>query len=288
MTVVVRLRGGLGNQMFQYVAGLSLAHKNNCKLMLDQTLCLTDPRRPYSLDQWGIKAVGLNPFLIKSRLCFIEVNKFLGNLLPLSKCLGTTYFEKGFGYDSGLYEQKGLTFISGYWQSCRYFKNIEVHLRHSFSFSNESFTGKSTLLSALSEKNSIAVHVRRGDYVSHAEANVKHGVQSLAYYRKAIAIAQAAGGNKVFYFSDDPQWVKERLMRYCHGVVVSGNDSMSDAQEMWLMSRANHHVIANSTFSWWAAWLGKKEGQCVVVPKQWFAHSDEDLTDLICSEWKRV
>jgi hypothetical protein len=178
-------------------------------------------------------------------------------------------------------------YMEGYWQSEKYFKSVAELIRSEFTFA--------TALNAINEKyaaqiavsNSISLHVRRGDYASNPRTLAIHGLLPLDYYHRAVDfISQRVPDPTFFIFSDDMNWVREnlRIPHPCHFVTCnSAGDSYND---MRLMSMCRHHVIANSSFSWWGAWLNPSEDKIVIAPKRWF--TERDSSELIPNDWVRL
>ena len=144
-------------------------------------------------------------------------------------------------------------------------------------------------LRTIEEEQSVAIHLRRGDYVHDPVINAYHGVCGPDYYRTAVREVQRRVPEvRWFLFTDEPDWVAEHLDLGVPFELVSGNVIADTAQELWLMSRCRHQVIANSSFSWWAAWLGEQKGKVVVAPRRWFVDPTVDTGDLIPEGWIRI
>lgn len=277
--VTVFLRGGLGNQMFQYAAGLNLAKKNNTDLLLD-TVSLRDrfPRRKFTYRDYD-----LGIFIIKPTFTFLSE---LANALPIPgvwlglDLLGTNV-RRAFGlqalvkrsddlFDPRVLETRGNIFLYGRWQNEHYFKDIEQEVRSAFTF-REPLQGEARLLAQEIEKtNSISLHVRRGDYATFA--SVYTGETNLAYYETAVNYLTGRIEKPHFFvFSDDIDWCKENIKLAAPVTYVKKEIAGPRAAfHLDLMSRCKHHIIANSTFSWWGAWLDSRMEKIVIAPKQWY------------------
>ncbi len=188
-------------------------------------------------------------------------------------------------YWSGIDDVPNDCYLSGYWQSEKYFKDVAEIIRTDFSFSIPPNQLNTIVADNISNCNAVSVHVRRGDYVSDAKTYANHGVCSIDYYRSAInLIAVHINAPEFFIFSDDMEWAKSHLrMDFpCHYIDHNrGSDSFND---MRLMSLCQHHIIANSSFSWWAAWLNSNSDKIVIAPNKWFAHAATP-TDLLPQSW---
>ena len=286
--IISRLIGGLGNQMFQYAAGRSLAVANNCELKLDisgfENYTL---HNGYELDVFNIKA-GIANSKEVSRLVSTQsrLMRFIYKKLRLKR--NTHLLENGFAFNSNFFDVKPPIYIDGYWQSYKYFESIEPQLRQEFSLKSPLSELNLKISKKISSVNAVSVHVRRGDYVSNKQTNSVHGVCSLDYYRAAIQSIIGRVENPVFFiFSDDIAWVKDNLAISSGAVYVDHNSGRQSYNDMYLMSLCQHHIIANSSFSWWGAWLGSNPNKIVISPKQWFIN-DTITDDLIPKSWVRL
>jgi hypothetical protein len=172
--------------------------------------------------------------------------------------------------------------ISGYWQSEKYFKPFESYIRHLFEPSDEVVSLlKSKYSDIITSDNTCSIHVRRGDYLSHPN---HHPAVSLTYCMKAVR--QFPKDTKFIVFSDDQKWCKENFM----GEMFLFPEPQEDIYDFFLMSMCKNNIIANSSFSWWAAWLNKNPDKKIIAPSKWFgdAYSHYDLSDLIPSEWIKI
>ncbi|WP_165020339.1 alpha-1,2-fucosyltransferase [Dysgonomonas sp. ZJ279] len=279
--VTVILSGGLGNQMFQYAAAKGLAKRLNTSVAIDLYALekkTQTTNRLYALDIFNIDEKITSS--LKTKL-FVKARPFIQKHYPFFQKLG--FFSDRWAI---LYEPKfetlgGNIFMSGYFQSERYFKETEEDIRRDFTF-RYPLDGKNLELSEeIKNTNSVAVHIRRGDYVTDKSAVNNFVTCDKGYYEKAIEIIRTKVVNPVFYiFSEDFDWVKENLsfgdapIHYVRG--NSGNKSYIDLQ---LMSLCKHNIIANSTFSWWAAWLNNNSDKIVIAPDKWYA--DENKNELL-------
>lgn len=285
--IIVNLKGGLGNQMFQYALGRNLAKKNNDQLKL-YTGGLTranevgDIYRPFSLEKFNIqKDISSKeetrklkyPYGILSKLWrFISLQ-----VLKINKTI----------WNPKVMDKTGDIFLDGYWQSPRYFSEIRPTLLKEFSLKNPLSTSGQKYLSDIQNTESVAVHIRRGDYANNPQVLREFGVCSPNYYEKAVAKIQEAHANAQFFiFSDDIDWVKNNL-KISASVTYVEDPSLSDADELYLMSQAKHNIIANSSFSWWSAWLNDNDQKIVVAPDPWFEKTIYDK-NLIPASWIKI
>lgn len=281
--VLARLVGGMGNQMFIYATAFGLAKRLNAELALDTGALQSDAMRHYELHNFGIMA----PQWRVPKY----VDKLLGRLFSFSKKVGFgkedwTYVACPKAYSSCLENVSGNVYLTGYWQCAKYFAGYEEDLRNVL----KPVPALSSELQAwelrFKEQSTVFVHLRRGDYTTPGNLQ-RHGVLSLEYYDNARLKMEKNGIHAQYaIFSDDPEEAK-RLFRHWDNVIFPPQSS--PIVHMYLMSRCEHAIIANSSFSWWAAWLGKTERQCVVAPKQWFATGVEPpfaVSDLYLPDWE--
>jgi hypothetical protein len=179
-------------------------------------------------------------------------------------------------------------YLKGNWQSPKYFADIAEIIRNEFTLKKR-LTEKSLRLAELIDSNeSVSIHVRRGDYAQTSNGLQHHGVCGEDYYCRCVDhIRQGVKHPQFFIFSDDPSWAADNF-GHLEGSVFVDNDSHDACQDLWLMSHCKHNIIANSTFSWWGAWLNRHEGKIVLAPKQWFAEEVQfsmRTEDLFPSEW---
>ena len=283
--VKVFLRGGLGNQMFQYALGLSLAQKNNTELVLD-TVFLNDrfPRkqftyRTYDLDIFDIKPKFTLLSKISARvpipglwlgldLCSIKFFNFL-NIEKIIK------EKRDHIFDPGIMENKGDIILWGRWQNEEYFRNATQALRNSFSF-RHSFEGDAEeIAKQISSSQSISLHIRRGDFGSLESVVSLMGKTNINYYAKAVEyISQKISSPHFFIFSDDIEWCKQNIKFDFPVVYVPASVAGPKASfHLQLMSLCKHNIIANSTFSWWGAWLNQNPDKIIIAPQKWYNNS---------------
>ena len=178
----------------------------------------------------------------------------------------------------------------GFWQSEKYFIDKEKEIRADLTL-KDAVGPKAQEVSAKikNAKNSISLHVRRGDYVSDAKTNEHHGTCGPEYYVQALEYITSEIGKDiiVFIFSDDIEWVKDNMPMSYPAVYVSSLD-IPDYEELMLMSQCHHHIIANSSFSWWGAWLNPRPDKIVIAPKQWIRKMQWRHKDTVPKSWIRL
>lgn len=292
--IIVKLMGGLGNQMFQYAAGRNLACRLETSLKLDTSFLESvqagsTPRR-YELDCFNITAerAGLDDVVavLGKKRFYSEVRNKIGKRLGLRWVQPHFYRETHYHYDEYFECLPDNTFLVGYWHSERYFAPISDLLAREFTY-REPLTGRNLETAGLIERtNAVAVHVRRGDYVTDLKTNQFHGVCNLDYYRVAVAeMAGRARDPHFFVFSDEHAWVKDNL-RFDHPTTfVDCNGSDRGYEDLRLMSLCRNNIIANSSFSWWGAWLNRNPAKIVIAPRKWFNSPGYNTSDLIPAKW---
>ncbi|RMF48323.1 MAG: alpha-1,2-fucosyltransferase [Deltaproteobacteria bacterium] len=292
--IFVRLMGGLGNQMFQYAAGRRMSLARQTELVLDDRALLDpaagDTPRKYELGAFGVKA-RLVTEDERAQLALFEtgpLGRIRGRLFSL--VAGRARIERVVQEHGGLTASEFLeipdhSLLSGYWQSETYFADIGAVLAGDFSLRQPLSAEGKELHRQIQDSEAVALHVRRGDYVTNPRARACHGLLPPAYYRRAIArIAEYQPNARVFVFSDDPHWCRNELDLSLPAVHVPARD-VSPAEDLWLMSRCRHAVLANSSFSWWGAWLQRNPDGLVIAPSRWFADARRDASRLYCPNW---
>ena len=281
--IVVKLMGGLGNQMFQYAIGRKLAILNCTKLKLDLSFInsrnddLSYTIRDFELGVFDIKASHTNNFFKKNY--FSRMQRALKKFKYISEPSAT--------FHPQILQESGNLYIDGFWQSELYFKDIRDTLIKDFCFPEDGIPKNHELAHIIRNTNAVSVHIRRGDYISNSDAYAYHGVCSMDYYQKAIKLAATWVAHPVFYiFSDDINWVKSQLpIKFTH-VYIDHNTDKNSYKDLQLMSLCQNHIIANSSFSWWGAWLNQNPGKKVIAPRQWFLKNSPE--DILPQNWLRI
>lgn len=286
--------GGIGNQLFQYATGRALALKHNTELKLDLSLLNADPKNVYTkreleLPVFNIKAQIAN----EKELKLFEKKSTLKKIIfKLFQNFFSNYFianQDGFEFNKAVLSYPNNTYLNGYWQTEKYFSDIREVLLKELVVKKEMNTECILMKEQILSSNSVSLHIRRGDYVSDKSASEFHGTLPLEYYFKAISYLNQKHLNlKVFIFSDDMNWVKAHLKLENECVYVDFNTGENSVFDMYLMSICNHNIIANSSFSWWGAWLNQNLNKTVIAPVFWFADKSLNTKDLIPSSWIKL
>jgi hypothetical protein len=288
--IITKLIGGIGNQMFQYAAGKSLAEHHGVELKLDINDFIFYSNRWYSLNHFNITSQIANydeivKFTGKSKSKKLMIlRERVGRLLPLQR--RKIYYEHHFHYDKEFFRLPPDIYLNGYWQSEKYFKIIEQLILNEFSFRENNEGQNKELAGQILDCNSVSIHIRRGDYVSNKLTNIMHGICGIDYYLNAIKyISKHIEGPNFFVFSDEPDWAKENLRTFFPMTFINHNYGQNDFEDMRLLSLCKHHIIANSPFSWWGAWLCRNENKIIIAPKKWFNEYKADTKDLYPDNW---
>lgn len=272
--ITVNIKGGLGNQMFQYACGRALSLKNLDPLSLVRTEYKADINRSFSLTNFNIKAeisLGKNaPWLSKWKERLKQ--KITGNFHV--------------GFDPKILNSTGSVYLDGYFQSESYFKDYESSIRQDFT-PKEAWSGNKAVLAEIirNDRQAVSLHVRRGDYLTHPDFG---GIVTKEYYEQAVEYMKREVPLAHFYvFSDDIAWCQKELALADDTTFVS-NPELKDFEEMLLMSYCQHHIIANSSFSWWGAWLNPSSDKIVIAPSRWSNLHENWYQDIIPATWKRM
>ena len=193
--------------------------------------------------------------------------------------------EPHFHYWPGIKNISSDCYLRGYWQSEQYFQDVVPVIRSDFTFKKPLKGKNAELARQIMKVNAVSLHVRRGDYVSDPKTRVTLKLCSLDYYRSAIQfISDRVKEPYFFIFSDDISWVRNHLKVNFACSYVDNNHGAESYNDIHLMSLCRHHVIANSSFSWWGAWLNSYQDKIVVAPKKWF-NNDNNTQDLFPAGW---
>jgi hypothetical protein len=292
--IIVKLIGGLGNQLFQYAAGRYLSHVHQTDLLLDTSFLNINPDGAYTkrnlelgvfnIDLKIATEADIKKFRIKQSN---KISREFQRTLPI---LYTNLYaaESGVLYQKQFLNFPKNTYLDGFWQCEKYFKSIESVLVNELKPRIPLNEANKYWLTKIQSCESVSIHVRRGDYVSDKTAQSHHGVCSLDYYSQAVELIQKTHKLiEVFVFSDDLDWCKQNL-KFTNTHFVDANQTENFHLDMVLMSHCKHNIIANSSFSWWGAWLNRNKQKIVIAPKQWFSNQSINIQDLIPEQWIKM
>jgi len=289
--ILVELKGGLGNQLFQYAAGLALSEFHKVPLKVDiANLKLPDETigtyRKYVLSNLQIPPVIANE---------VEINSFKGNVakkiyrfLPIQ--FKSIFKEKYFHFNPSFWKTKKTVYLKGNFQSDKYFNDFCESIIEKISFDGtQHSTVSKMVLEKISNSESLSIHIRRGDYVSNKIANDVLGTLPIEYYQQAYQLLSSKTSIKrSFVFSDDIKWAKQNLHFVKEVSFVETDDVNRDIEDFYLMQHCKHNIIANSSFSWWAAYLNPNPNKIVIAPERWFNKAPLNTKDLYPNTWLKV
>ena len=293
--MIVRLIGGLGNQLFQYAAARKLSIIKKTGLKLDISAFEQYKLHSYSLAPFNIREVFAHPDEV-AKLRGTNKKGLCGSFWNLSQKMRPYHARSTFAeshlrpYDPNILRAPSNVYLDGYWQSQLYFQGIEDIIREEFTIKVQPDERNRQLAAQVaSDEDSVSIHVRRRDFVTNYETNRVHGFCDIDYYETSVDfMLQHVKEPHFFIFSDDPQWAIQNLRFASLSTYVTHNGPTKNYEDLRLMSACKHNIIANSSFSWWGAWLNRNQDKIVVAPRKWFRDSRLNTKDLIPSDWLRV
>lgn len=292
--VISHLTGGLGNQLFQYAAAKSLSLHHGVKLYLDISSFsrekLPELELPRNFELYAFRGI-TEPIIDKKQVDDIfplsKEKTLLQKILPRYR--RDVYKQPYFHFDRNFFRSKKQVYLKGGWQSEKHFSQYKDIINSSFQLKDELIERVRQKAGEMSSYPSVGVHIRRGDYLSNKIILDSHGVMSAEYYANGFKVLEKKIGNfDVYYFTDDPEWVRKKLIPLRNGEIVSHEISKTHFEDFYLLSRCQHTIIANSTFSWWAAWLNPNPEKIIVGPKNWFDKWPKDTYDILPSNWYSI
>jgi hypothetical protein len=275
--------GGLGNQLFQYSAGRALSLRHGVDL------CLiwkggSNKSRALSMMHFNLNCKILSSASFMKRINFDVVKSYIKHGSPV------IFREATLGFNNQFTSLGPNICLNGYWQSEKFFTPIEDTIRQDLKILTPPSVQNQLLLEKIRSKDSIALHIRRGDYVTNPSAFAVHGTCNISYYKNAMQyITDKLQKQPVFYiFSDDIPWAMANLKNDHKMIFVNHNNDIQNYEDLRLMSYCKHNIIANSSFSWWGAWLNKNPNKIVVAPQKWYADHDTKNPDILPSNWVKL
>ena len=293
--IIVKLIGGLGNQMFQYAAAKRLAEKHSTIVKLDISAF-----EKYKLHRYSLHCFQASEYLAtqaevaeikgKSKRILNQISIKLRSKFDFKepKMCGLIT-ENYFHFNPEILNTQNNVFLDGYWQSEKYFSDITDILRREFVVKYQQEVQSQKFADLIQNTNSVSLHVRRADYIQNTLTNKIHGTCDQNYYNRCVGyLANQTTKPHFFVFSDEPQWAKDNL-RFDHPVtIVDCNDASRNYEDLRLMSMCKHNIIANSSFSWWGGWLNTNPYKLVIAPKKWFNDETRNTEDLVPSHWIKM
>lgn len=283
--IILYLNDGLGNQMFQFALYRKLQASGKEICIYDLDLRRKDALHNglelvhvFNLHYNTISQKDFRRYDTRNFMNHVARKLFYERKYP-------TYEEKNLSYKPEVFLLDNIC-LKGYWQSEKYFQGIETQVRKDFTFPQITDEKNCKLLEMIQQTPSVAVHVRRGDYLNSKYKTVFGNVCTESYYQKALQyISERLGYVKPFIFSNDIEWCK-KFFTTPGTVFVEGNTGINSYKDMYLMSQCKHQIIANSSFSWWAAWLNSYKDKIVLSPSHWL--NKTQTQDIICKDWIKI
>lgn len=291
--IIVKLKGGLGNQLFQYAAAKNLAIINQTKLLIDSSSGFSND--PYK------RSFALLNFCIKSEIASLdEINNFLGksNIIRYFRIFFSYLFsfnnlqyihERFYHYDEKVanIKSKKNIYLEGYFQSEKYFIKNYNEVLSEFEFKQEASDINLKYLLQIKDCESVSLHVRTYDDAKINSAIKIYGNPSIDYYEKAVEYIKSKIKDPVFFiFSDNIDWAKNNIViNHAKVEYISHNDIENGHEDLRLMKACKHNIIANSSFSWWGAWLNKNKSKIVIAPQKWVQSDHIDFKDVVPKNW---
>ena len=292
--ILVNLFGGLGNQMFQYAFGDTINHETGIEVKYTiDTFRYYESKRSFLLND-----VFNLDLPIANTKDVIECIGWKRQHPLIRRLLATNKFPKlrasNFFVDCDITSSELLykytsnnSYYYGHWCSEKYFKNNRERILDRFVFCNGMDQVTRLIVDEIMKKESIAVHVRRGDYLTSKKHSKLYNIIEKNYYLEAIEwMRNRVPEAKIFVFSDDIDWANTHIVQAVDNAKLVSNKMNADYIDMQLISLCSHQIISNSTFSWWAAWLNKNKNKKVIAPNKWYLHSENNIDDLIPNSWK--
>jgi hypothetical protein len=302
LTAIVKLTPGLGNQLFEYAVGRSVALHHGTTLKLDRTHLLEDQ---YQLSHFSIQEHFATPSEITALTGEGKrgVNKLIFDFrqrnrpyFRRSHFVEPNYFDRAFGrhaiehrltYDSNILRTPKDVYLEGYFPTEKYFKPISDLIRREFKLRNRLGTRNQDIAKSIQQTESVSVHVRRSDYL-YPINSFTLGNLTMAYYEKCVQMVDDRLKSPHFFiFSDDPEWVT-RNFDLGHPTTIVSNKESRNYEDLALISSCKHNIVSNSTFSWWGAWLNQNPAKLVLAPDPWYASSIIKSSDIVPDDWIRV
>lgn len=294
--IIIKISGGLGNQLFQYALAKSLENIRKLEVKIDVSnfkIISGVTKRDFCLDKFNItlkiaEATDFKKINVPYPLSNNKITKIIFKVLEFfrTKSKKKILVEHDLNYKKSIFNTIDNRYICGSWTSPKYFYNVKNDLikeiKPNFKISSDL---EENLIQIIKE-NSVSIHIRRGDYIKYQH---KFNILPLDYYKKAIEIIKDKIKDPVFFiFSDDINYVKENFEHFFNkNVVYVSDNKFNDYEEFWLMKSCKNNIIANSTFSWWAAWLNENPDKIIIAPSK-YRSDNKSMDDLIPDGWIKI
>lgn len=287
--IISRIDGGLGNQMFQYAFGAYVASHANTKLWIDTSSYADKPNHGFLLDKFNIQSPVAGVEQLRELPAKYRNNQAPEGILDRLRLRKLRRVKEAkFGFNPKFLRTSKNSYLVGYWQSEKYFPGMRDQLLREFSLKDSLTEESRRVAEKIETANSVSLHVRRGDYLTNSAAAEIYENLPIEYYRHAVQqIAQRETDLQGFVFSNDIDWCKEKLKLDIPVHYVDHTTADTAYEDMQLMQLASHNVIANSTFSWWSAWLNQN-ARTIISPAHWFRPGQLDDTNIIPVTWQTL
>lgn len=283
--IIIEISGGLGNQMFQYALGqkfVSMGKEVKYDLSFYNESVQT--LRKFELDIFHVDCPVATEYELRK---MGRGQNFFDRIIQKFSADNNKVYEENLdmGYQPNIFALDDI-YLSGYWQSEKYFKDITEQILSIYRMPEKMNGTSKEILLKIKKENSVSIHIRRGDYLSEENSRIYGGICTKYYYEKAVKYMRENLSNPQFYiFSNDSEWAgsqfKGKDMK-----VIECNNNENNYFDMFLMSNCKANIIANSTFSWWGAWLNQYPDKVVISPQKWL--NNHEVTDVICENWIRI
>ena len=279
--IIIRLKGGLGNQLFQYTFGRLLAIKNGGEVKYKFFGNKEDIQREYKLGYFNTKInIATDEEFKKTRYPFGKISEIIEFLkIKILRQFNMGYVPKLLDKKNGYFE--------GYWQNHKYLEPIRKELLEELSLKNPDSIKKYDILSKIENTNSVCVNVRRGDYFGNKKNIAEYVTFGPEYYQDAFKLIKEKITNpNLFIFSDDIEWCKKNIITDIPSVFC--DSKISDYESLVIATKCKHNIITNSSFAFWIAWLNQNPYKIVMAPKKWNNRYQKEYQDLLPLEWIQI
>lgn len=294
--IISKITGGIGNQMFQYAFARNISLLKHTDLKLDISSFSWDSLRIFELSDFFFIS---NHLATSDDYCQLKNHHTYPIIERIKRKITNSNFpyylhatvkEQSFAFDNKISIINKNCILEGCWQSEKYFLKNKNQIIQDFTFKHKPNDYYNQIINQITDFQTVSVHIRRGDYVNNSTTLAFHGLCSIDYYNNAISCISHKVANPLFIFiSDDIEWCKQYFNNIPNSIFIENNKG-ADYEDLRLMSMCKHNIIANSSFSWWGAWLNNNANKIVIAPKQWFANKEmqAQTKDLIPETWIKL
>lgn len=277
--IIIKLKGGPGNQLFQYAFGRLLSIKNKTEVKYKFLINKKDSKREYFLGYFNTKInIPTDIELQKIRYPFGVISKFFELFKKITRQFNIGYIPKLLNIKNG--------YLEGYWQSYKYLDPIRNDLLNEITLKNP-IEGKYEILNKIENTNSVCLNVRRGDYINNPKNIKEYNTFGMEYYENSFKIIKDKIINPTIYvFSDDIAWCINNIKTDIP--IVFSDPNIPIHENFVIATKCKHNIIVNSSYSFWVAWLNKNPNKIVIAPKKWNNIHTKEYVDLLPIEWIKI